>query len=120
MSWFSSKKPALPAGKKEEKEEKKEEAAPAVQLPTGGNAEAYRVIASPHVTEKAAQGYAFRVYDDANKTSIKKAINSLYGVTVINVRTIRLPAKRRTIGRFKGVKAGFKKAIITLKQGETI
>ena len=114
MSWFSNKK------KDAIKEEKKEEVAPVVNLPMGGDVEAYRVIVGPHVTEKAVGNYAFRVHDDANKTSIRKALKSLYGVTATGVRIVCLPSKRRTIGRYKGVKSGFKKAIITLKQGETI
>jgi|SRR3989344_5362390 len=114
MSWFSSKK------NKEEKEEQKEEAVPVTQLPSGGSAEAYRVVLSPHVTEKIFGTYAFRVSDDSNKTSIKKAINALYNVTATGVKIIRLPAKKRRIGRYEGEKSGFKKAIITLKKGETI
>jgi len=124
MSWFSRK----------QKEEEKKAAAPKesaqVALPTPsapgeGTVDAYRAIVGPYVTEKATLlneygAYAFRVHGDANKTQIKKGVESLYKVHVTDVRVIRLPSKVRNVGRNIGVKSGFKKAIVRLKKGDKI
>lgn len=68
--------------------------------------------------------YGFIVRPDANKLQIKKEVESLYNVTVINVNTARYAGKRSSrytrAGLVKGQKAGFKKAIVTLKEGDTI
>ena len=68
--------------------------------------------------------YGFIVKPEANKLEIKKEIESLYHVTVLNVNTIRYAGKRSSrytkTGLVKGQKNAFKKAIVTLKEGETI
>jgi large subunit ribosomal protein L23 len=86
---------------------------------------AYRVLIEPWITEAATMAaqenkYVFKVAKDANKNEIKKSIEILYNVNVINVRTINIPAKKRTRGRIVGKKAGFKKAIVKIKSGESI
>lgn len=76
------------------------------------------------VTKKATAKYGFIVRPDANKFEIKKEIESLYNVTVIDVNTLRYAGKRSSrytkAGLVKGQKNAFKKAIVTLKEGDTI
>mgnify|MGYP000169747234 CR=1 FL=1 len=87
------------------------------------------ILEKPYISEKATdlqnQGkYVFRVSRKANKISVKKAIEEMYGVKVKKVNIIHLPPKRRRLGRFEGwkdgLKKGFKKAIVTLEKGEKI
>ena len=83
------------------------------------------LINPPHITEKAHnlvknRQYIFNVAPRANKTEIKKAIENIYNVKVINVQTITIPTKTRRLGRAIGKKSGYKKAVITLKEGYTL
>ncbi len=90
----------------------------------------HEVLISPLITEKmtnlsADKGkYGFLVNPNANKIEIAKAIEKKFDVHVVSVRTINHPGKMKTqfrkSGRFVGKTSKFKKAIITLKQGETI
>jgi large subunit ribosomal protein L23 len=86
----------------------------------------YRTIVGPVVTEKssaayaARKEYAFRVRSDATKPEIKTAIETLFHVGVTDVRTLVMRAKRRTYGRHVGRRPAWKKAIVTLKEGDTI
>ena len=87
---------------------------------------AYKVLASPHVTEKATNlsevnQYVFKVLPGSNKIEIKKAIESLYGAEVEKVRIINVHKKKRRIGRTReGWKKGYKKAIVEIKKGQKI
>jgi large subunit ribosomal protein L23 len=76
------------------------------------------------ISEKFPNRYGFRVAPDANKVEIKKAIEELYGVTVESVNTIKYDGKRKSrytkAGVISGKTSAFKKAIITLRQGESI
>jgi Ribosomal protein L23 len=76
------------------------------------------------VTEKMPNRVGFRVSPDANKLQIKKAIEDLYNVTVVDVNTMNYSGKRKSrytkSGIVKGKESSFKKAIITLKEGDTI
>jgi len=103
---------------------KKAERVIAKQVP-----QAYRLIREPQITEKATSlsgqnKYVFKVSPRANKTEIRKTIEALYGVKVVRVHLIHAAAKRRQLGRSQGwrggLKKGFKKAIVTLAQGEKI
>lgn len=83
------------------------------------------VLKSPHITEKAADlvkknQYVFKVVPKANKTEIKKAIKSLYGIDVLKIRIINVPGKPRRLGKQAGWRKGYKKAIITIKEGQKI
>src|SRR5213596_306543 len=88
--------------------------------------ELHETIVRPVVTEKssAAYGarkeYAFRVHNDATKPQIKAAIETLFKVSVTGVRTMIMRAKRRTYGRYAGRRPSWKKAIVTLKEGDAI
>lgn len=131
MKLFNKKKKNQEAGEKEitkevASEEIKETALPsAPALPKGGDARSYQAVLSPHITEKGTilaeqNKYLFRVANDANKIEIKKAVESLYKVKVDNVHVLYAPSKFRQVGRFKGNKSGFKKAVVTLKEGNKI
>ncbi len=94
-------------------------------LPQGEDSESYRFVLSPHVTEKATNGnmlnkYTFKVSKDSNKIELKKAIEKLYKVKVSAVNIQSMPSKSRQVGRYMGTKSGFKKAIVTLKEGQKI
>lgn len=75
-------------------------------------------------TKKAETKYGFIVLPEANKLEIKKEIESLYNVTVIDVNTARYAGKRQSRytrkGLIKGQKNAYKKAIVTLKEGDSI
>ncbi|MDD4514921.1 50S ribosomal protein L23 [Massilibacteroides sp.] len=76
------------------------------------------------ITEKMPTRYGFRVSPDANKLEIKKAIEDMYGVAVVDVNTMNYSGKRKSrytkSGIINGKQASFKKAIVTLKEGESI
>jgi large subunit ribosomal protein L23 len=85
-----------------------------------------RTVIAPVVTEKssaaysARKEYAFRVHRDATKPQIQAAVEALFKVTVTDVRTLVVPAKRRTRDRTTGRRPAWKKAIVSLKTGDTI
>jgi large subunit ribosomal protein L23 len=92
-------------------------------------ARAYQIIKGAHITEKATflsgqNKYVFRVSARANKKGIKEAIEALYGVKVDRVHIVHSAPKKRRLGRYEGwrqgLKKGFKKAIVSLKEGEKI
>ena len=76
------------------------------------------------ITKVATPKYGFIVRPDANKLEIKKEVESLYHVTVEDVNTMRYAGKRSSrytkAGLIRGQKNAFKKAIVTLKDGEAI
>ena len=83
------------------------------------------LILKPIVTEKATlqmeeNKYVFDVLPKATKPEIKAAIESLFDVTVIRVNTLKLPRKQRRVGRFIGYKPQYKRAIVTLQEGDSI
>ena len=83
------------------------------------------VIKAPVVTEKAAymgqdNMYAFYVDPKANKTEIKLAIEKIFNVNVVEIRTINVHPKKRRVGRYTGLTNRKKKAIVKLAAGQTI
>jgi large subunit ribosomal protein L23 len=88
------------------------------------------VLIKPILTEKAnaqqdkLRRYAFRVARKANKLEIKKAVEDFYGVNVVDVNTLVVPGKNKTRytkkGFTKGQKQAYKKAFITVAEGENI
>lgn len=83
------------------------------------------LILKPIITEKGTiqmelGKYVFDVLPKATKTDIRAAIESLFDVTVVKVNTLTLPRKKRRVGRFVGYKAQYKRAIVTLKEGDSI
>lgn len=85
----------------------------------------YDLILKPIVTEKATRlleqnKYVFEVLPKATKPQIKAAIESLFDVKVTKVNTAHRPPKKRRVGRFLGFKPHYKRAIITLQEGDSI
>jgi len=85
----------------------------------------YKILKSPHVTEKAGDlteknQYVFRVFPRTNKMEVKKAIENTYGVDVVSVKIINAPEKKRRLGKIQGTKPGYKKAIVKIKKGQKI
>ncbi|MCQ2235428.1 MAG: 50S ribosomal protein L23 [Bacteroidales bacterium] len=76
------------------------------------------------VTEKKATRFSFVVLKTASKDDIKKEVEELYNVSVVKVNTLIAPAKRKSrytkAGLVKGAKASYKKAIVTLAEGQSI
>jgi Ribosomal protein L23 len=76
------------------------------------------------ISEKFPNRYGFRVAPSANKVEIKQAVEELYGVKVESVNTINYAGKRKSrytkAGVINGKTSAYKKAIITLKEGESI
>lgn len=85
----------------------------------------FDIIKKPHISEKALglsekRKYVFKISAPANKTEIKKAIEGLYKVSVESVNIIKVPEKHKRFKGVLGIKSGYKKAIITLSDGNTI
>ena len=84
------------------------------------------VILRPVVTEKssaafqARKEYAFEVHPEANKFQIRQALEQLFGVTVTAVRTMQVRRNAVVRGKTRGTTARWKKAIVTLKDGDSI
>ena len=83
------------------------------------------IIIAPVITEKAAasaekNAYVFKVVATANKTQIKDAIEKAFDVKVENVNTLNTKAKDKRVGKYAGKTKTYKKAIITLKDGQKI
>ena len=64
--------------------------------------------------------YVFKVYPNANKIEIKKAIEGVYGVDVLSVNVIKIPKKKRRLGKVQGFKAGYSKAVVKIRDGQKI
>ena len=84
------------------------------------------VVKRPLITEKnerareAARQFAFEVHRDATKIQVKQAVEKLFNVHVIQVRTAIARGKNRRVGRSVGQRPNWKKAFVTLRDGETI
>jgi large subunit ribosomal protein L23 len=84
-----------------------------------------KVLVEPIVTEAAtilieANKYIFKISPRATKLQVKMAIEKIYKVKVEKVNTVSVPRKFRTRGRIPGWKPGYRKAIVTLKEGNKI
>ena len=86
----------------------------------------HRVIVRPIVTEATSTAYTdkgeytFEVHPDANKQEIRQAIERLFGVKVTSVNTMNVRGKTRRVGSSIGRRPHWKKAIVTLREGDTI
>ncbi len=80
----------------------------------------YQVVIKPLITEKGTtqnevlNQYAFQVHDRANKHQIREAVETIYEVRVLKVRTMRRRGKQRRVRYSRGRTAGMKKAVVTL------
>jgi large subunit ribosomal protein L23 len=86
----------------------------------------YSIIRRPLVTEKTtiqkeeSNKVVFEVDGRANKIEIKNAVQKLFNVSVMNVSVMNYRGKRKRLGRSAGKRPDWKKAVVTLKQGDTI
>ena len=85
----------------------------------------YQIILSPLVTEKATalseqNQFVFRVAIDATKPEIKAAVEALFGVKVLDVNTLVVKGKTKRFKGRPGQRSDWKKAIVTLAEGQTI
>jgi large subunit ribosomal protein L23 len=108
---------SLKTSSKEEVKETAAKAVPDLNLP--------HVLTQPRISEKAGHlvnlnKYVFNVKKSANKVGIKKAVEAAYKVKVTNVNIINNKGKARNFGRTAGTTSGFKKAIVTLRKGDSI
>jgi len=88
--------------------------------------DARKVLRRPLLTEKATIGrevaneYAFEVAGTANKIEIKSAVEELFSVKVTKVRTMNMTGKMKRMGAHQGRRAAWKKALVTLAEGQTL
>ncbi len=93
---------------------------------TAGKAKfSYDAVNKPHISEKATylsekDQYVFEVSPRHNKNEVKKAVEGIYGVNVLSVNVIKIPAKKRRLGKTQGFRRGYKKAIVKIKEGQKI
>ncbi len=78
------------------------------------------IISEKSVKEKEHNKYLFKVYLSSNKSEIKKAIEDKFKIQVEKVHTINIPAKKRKMGKYTGKTSQWKKAIVTVKEGQSI
>jgi large subunit ribosomal protein L23 len=84
------------------------------------------VVKRPLITEKnerareAARQFAFEVHRDATKIQVKQAVEKLFSVHVLQVRTAIARGKNKRVGKSSGQRPNWKKAFVTLREGETI
>ena len=83
------------------------------------------VLVQPRISEKAGHlaklnKYVFKVKESANKVEVKKAVESFYKVRVTQVNMVRNQGKIRNFGNRQGTTSSFKKAIVTLRKGDSI
>ena len=88
--------------------------------------EAQKIVRRPLVTEKSTRQkeegrqYVFEVDPNANKIEIQRAVEQLFKVTVVQVRTANVLGKMKRLGRRYGKRPDWKRAIVTLKEGDRI
>ena len=85
----------------------------------------YEAIKKPHISEKATDlsqfnQYIFDVSPNYNKHEIAKSVEGIYGVNVLSVNIVKIPAKKRRLGKTEGFRKAYKKAIVTIKEGQKI
>jgi large subunit ribosomal protein L23 len=111
--------------KKEEKGKKAEKAETTPVKSKTNTGDAYKILVKPVVTEKTFKQsnnrqYAFKVSKNANKVSVRKAIEKVYDVKVERVNMVKMRGKTKRYGKTSGKTSDWKKAIVTLKEGQTI
>lgn len=86
----------------------------------------YQVLLGPHVAEKSvlmsenSNTQAFKVSIDATKPEIKRAIETLFEVSVEDVRTVKVKGKTKNFGRRAGKRSDWKKAYVKLAEGQSL
>ena len=84
-----------------------------------------QILLSPVVSEKSYSGiaegrYTFKVHPDAHRTQVRQAVEDLFDVHVERVNIVKVQPKPKRRGRFIGTKPGWKKAVVQLRQGDSI
>ncbi|MCL5264335.1 MAG: 50S ribosomal protein L23 [Chloroflexi bacterium] len=85
----------------------------------------YEVLRRPIITEKGTtqtgmNKYVFEVATPANKLQIKEAVEKVFKVNVVHVNVINVPGKMRRVGKHRGMTSPWKKAIVTVREGQRI
>ncbi|MBN2689981.1 MAG: 50S ribosomal protein L23 [Gammaproteobacteria bacterium] len=85
----------------------------------------YKVLLAPHVSEKVSRveamgQYVFKVVPYATKPMIRSAVQMAFGVKVMDVRVCQVKGKSKRFGRIEGKRKGWKKAYVTLQEGQRI
>ena len=83
------------------------------------------VLLAPVVSEKSYsligdRKYTFKVHKNAHKTQVRQAVEELFDVHVVNVNILKVQSKPKRRGLTKGIRPGWKKAIVQLREGDTI
>ena len=83
------------------------------------------VLLAPVVSEKSynlveERKYAFKIHPDAHRTQVRQAVEGLFDVHVTRVNILKVQPKPKRRGLIKGVRPGWKKAIVQVREGETI
>jgi large subunit ribosomal protein L23 len=83
------------------------------------------VLLAPVVSEKSYSliedgKYSFRIHPDAHKTQVRQAVEELFGVKVLGVNIVKVQPKPKRRGLSRGIKPGWKKAVVQLREGDTI
>ena len=83
------------------------------------------VLIRPVISEKSYEQitqnkYTFKIHQSAHKTQVRQAVEELFDVTVVSVNILKVQAKPKRRGLIKGVRPGWKKAVVELKQGDSI
>jgi len=84
-----------------------------------------QILLSPVVSEKSYSGiaegrYTFKVHPDAHRMQVRQAVEDLFGVHVERVNIVKVQPKPKRRGLFKGTRPGWKKAVVQVREGETI
>ncbi len=86
----------------------------------------FSLISKPYITEKVlllkedGNKVVFQIRKDTNKIELKNAVESIFNVKVENINTLNVKGKKKRLGKHEGKRADWKKAIVTLKEGDTI
>jgi large subunit ribosomal protein L23 len=78
------------------------------------------VISEKSYQQVTQNKYTFKVHPDAHKTQVRQAVEELFDVTVVAVNVLKVQAKPKRRGIYKGIRPGWKKAIVELKAGDSI
>jgi large subunit ribosomal protein L23 len=86
---------------------------------------ATQILLAPVVSEKSYEAstrgtYTFKVHPNAHKTQIRQAVEELFDVKVVRVNVIKMQPKPKRRGLYRGVRPGWKKAVVQLRAGDTI
>ena len=84
------------------------------------------MIQEPHLTEKVllqkeeGNKVVFKIHPTVNKVELKRAVEEIFKVTVEKINTLNVQGKKKRVGAIQGKRADWKKAVITLKEGDSI